>query len=534
MKKYFDAGIYGAGVMGVALARNLARNNYKVLLCNRTVETVHKVIEEIKTYKESKNISPSDDLEDLVKRVKGPIILLIPSGDPQENLISGKSTTPIDEVIFEGSQSILINGKTKKIKPLVKIVNKNHIIIDAGNSHPYSTSLRDLKLTKLNIQFLGVGVSGGEMGALKGPSIMPGGSYKVFKKVEKLLKDISAKVNGNPCCEWMGPAGAGHLVKIVHNGIEYAVMQGISEAYFLLKNLLDLNNDDLYKIFSSWNQGIYKSYLLEIITQVLKEKDQGNFLTDVILDSAGAKGTGKWTTQIAGDLGIPAGVIYSALEARQISNLKNYRIEISRLYKIKNEELKIKNKDKIIDIIRDALYFSILIAYIQGFEILKNASNELIYTKPHKEVENKSKLGSYTLKELDNEIDLEKVAKIWRNGCIIRSNLLDMFAGIFKKNQKSHIFSSKLIRKYIQKLYPNTKKSILLAVRSNLPYSSTYQAFNYFNSLRTNRLPANIIQALRDLFGAHTYQKLNDSKIYHHFWGDKYSITKDFSFKNNK
>jgi len=180
------------------------------------------------------------------------------------------------------------------------------------------------------------------------------------------------------------------------------------------------------------------------------------------------------------------------------------------------------------------LYFSILIAYIQGFEILKNASNELIYTKPHKEVENKSKLGSYTLKELDNEIDLEKVAKIWRNGCIIRSNLLDMFAGIFKKNQKSHIFSSKLIRKYIQKLYPNTKKSILLAVRSNLPYSSTYQAFNYFNSLRTNRLPANIIQALRDLFGAHTYQKLNDSKIYHHFWGDKYSITKDFSFKNNK
>lgn len=528
MKKYSDAGIYGLGAMGIALARNIARK-YKVTIANRTVQTTYDLYNDIKNFKGSKNITPVDNLEDLVKQVKGPIILLIPSGDPQNDLITGKSTTPIDEVIFHGSEAVYPDGKVKRIKPLKDLVNKNHIIIDAGNSHPYSTSLRDLKLSKESIQFLGMGVSGGEMGALKGPSIMPGGAYKTYKKVDEILKFAAAKVGKDTCCDWMGPSGAGHLVKIVHNGIEYAIMGGISEAYWLLKNALNLPNEELHKIFKKWNMGNFRSYLLDITVHILNEKDSNNNdVLDEILDSAGAKGTGKWTTQISADLGIGASAIYSAIEARQISNKKEKRQELSDKLRFKYKKYT-SNKSNLINQTRDALYSLNLIAYIQGFNILKAASDELTYTAPIRE--SNSRINYYTKKELNTKIDLVKVSRVWKAGCIIRSNLLKIFEKVFQKSDDI-LFDTK-INTLLDTYYKNWSKAVVTALELNIPYSSTTSALNYYNSIRSKDLPANMIQAQRDLFGAHTFRKLDDPKTYHHYWGDKYSITKSFAYEKS-
>jgi len=524
LMKKSDAGIYGLGAMGIALARNIA-HNFQVTIANRTVQTTYDLYNNIKKYKESENIIPVDTLTDLVKQVNGPIILLIPSGDPQNDLVTGRSTTPIDEVIFHGSEAVYPDGKVKKIKPLKKLVNQNHIIIDAGNSHPYSTAIRDLKLSKENIQFLGMGVSGGEMGALKGPSIMPGGAHKTYKKVEKILKSAAAKSGKDICCDWMGPSGAGHLVKIVHNGIEYAIMGGISEAYWLLKNALNLSNEELYKVFKNWNSGNFRSYLLDITVHILNEKDSsGNYILDEILDSAGAKGTGKWTTQISADLGIGASAIYAALEGRQISNKKEKRQKLSRKLKFQYKKYK-GNKNYLINQTRDALYSLILIAYIQGFNIISEASNELTYTAPLRG--SISKINYYTKKGLSTKIDLVKVSKIWKAGCIIRSNLLKLFQKIFQDTDD--ILSNKKFHTLLSKYYKNLNKSVTTALELNIPYLATTSALNYYNSIRSNNLPANMIQAQRDLFGAHTFKKIKGSKTHHHYWGKKYSITKSYS-----
>jgi len=525
MKKS-DVGIYGLGAMGIALARNIAQK-YKVSIANRTVQTTYDLYDDIKKHKESKNITPVDTLADLANQVKGPIILLIPSGDPQNDLITGKSTTPIDEVIFHGSEAVYPDGKVKRIKPLKDLVNRNHIIIDAGNSHPYSTALRDLKLSKENIQFLGMGVSGGEMGALKGPSIMPGGAYKTYKKVEEILKFAAAKSGKDICCDWMGPSGAGHLVKIVHNGIEYAIMGGISEAYWLLKKALNLSNEELYNEFKKWNTGNFKSYLLDITVHILNEKDlQDNYILDEILDCAGAKGTGKWTTQISADLGIGASAIYSALEARQLSDKKEERQILSDKLRFKYKRYT-GNKAYLITQVRDALYSLILIAYIQGFKTISASSDELIYTSPLRE--SGVRISNYTKKELNTKIYLVKVSKVWKAGCIIRSNLLKIFEKIFQKHDD--LLYNKEINTLLNKYYTNWKKAVTTALELNIPYSSTTSALNYYNSIRSRNLPANMIQAQRDLFGAHTFQKINGTKTYHHYWGDKYSITKSFAYE---
>lgn len=526
--RHGDVGIYGTGAMGLALARNLARKNYKVILANRTIKAAKEALEEIQKYKESRNITIVDTIEDMVKVVRGPIILLIPSGDPQEDLITGKSTTPIDDVIFNGSEAIYPDGKVRKIKPLAKLVNRNHIVIDAGNSHPYATALRDLKLSRMNVKFLGMGVSGGEMGALTGPSLMPGGSFKTYKKIENLLKSAAAKSGKTICCEWMGPAGAGHLVKIVHNGIEYAIMQAIAEAYWMLKQGLNLTNKQIKKFFDSCDKGVFKSYLLEITTHILDQKHKDEYVLDQILDSAGAKGTGKWTTQIAGDLGIAAGAIYSALEARQISNKKQTRQQI---YKKLGKGQKRYKGSKFILQVKEALFSTILLSYIQGFEILKAASDERIYTSPHRnflEGTNKELLN-YKKSDLEKELDLVKIARVWKAGCIIRSNLLKVFEKVFDRSQDINLLLKPQINKYLKKYYKNWQAAVKTTLELDIPYQVTSSAFNYFNAVRSKELPANMTQAQRDLFGAHTYVNKRDSKVHHHFWGKKYSITKSYS-----
>ncbi|MBN2015242.1 hypothetical protein JW766_00205 [Candidatus Dojkabacteria bacterium] len=531
MARHADIGIYGIGVMGLALARNIAGKGYKVVVANRTVIEAKKALEEIRRFKESKNIFLAQDISDLVKDVKGPLILLIPSGDPQEDLVTGKSTAPVDDVIFNGSESIKENGKTFRVKPLIKLVGKNHIIIDAGNSHPYASAIRDLRLSKLGIQFLGMGVSGGEMGALKGPALMPGGAYSTYKSAEKLLKSAAAKKGKTVCCDWMGPGGAGHFVKIIHNGIEYGIMQAIAECYFLLREGFSFSNKELHEFFSECNKGSFKSYLLEITAHILNtHNDNEEYILDQILDSAGAKGTGKWTTQIAADLGIATGNIYAALEARQLSNKKEERERIGKLIKKNKLDVNRISKKKIKETAKDSLYASILTSYIQGFHILRAASDELTYTAPHRAFA--EKLSHYKKEELNTKLNFAKIANVWKSGCIIRSNLLELFEKVFKEEKVDNLFLSKRITALFKKFYKNWKEAVKISISMDLPYSVSTSSLNYLNSFRSQNLPANLTQAQRDLFGAHTFKKISDSYTHHFNWGAKYSITPTYKISD--
>jgi len=530
-------GIYGMGPMGRNIARNWAIKGYSVFIANRTVSKAYEFLKQLKkeNIKESKNIRVSEDLEQMVKDIpEGPIVLLIPSGDPQEDLMNNNTISPIDEVLFKGSLSILGDGSTKRVKPLVELVNNNHVIIDAGNSHPYGTTIRDLKLSKRGIHFIGMGVSGGELGALKGPSIMPGGAKNTYEIVEAILQDAAAKIKQTVCCEWLGPAGAGHLVKTVHNGIEYSIMAGISEIYWLLKEGISLSNSEIRDFFKEVNQGDFRSYLLDITVQILSEENNNSNILDKILDSASTKGTGKWTVQIASDLGIPVGSIYSALELREISNNKSLRKKLSKNNSIFAVGKKAKNsmqRDNLLRKVSDALRANILTSYIQGFQIIEQASRGLVYTKPHINYlneEDRIKIGDYSKKELEQKIDLTSVARVWKSGCIIRSNLLEMFEQIFTKNQYQNLLEEKKIQDYLARYHQNWKEIIKLALDLNLPFQTIGSEFNYILANFSEKLPSNMIQAQRDLFGAHTYRRIDKEGTFHHFWGKGYSVTEDY------
>ncbi len=533
-RKKAQIGIYGLGAMGMNLARNFARNGYKVAVSNRTVSKAYDFLDDLRAENiaEVDNLIVSDNLKEMVADVKkGPIILLISSGDPQEDLINGSSTTPIDDVIFHGSISKKQDGTEDEVAALVELVSEDHVIIDAGNSHPYGTSLRDLRLAKMGIKFLGMGVSGGEMGALMGPSIMPGGAKSTYESVEEMLKAAAAKKGETVCCEWMGPAGAGHLVKIVHNGIEYAIMAAIAETYWLLKQLLNLSDNELHELFKKWNSGKFESYLLEITQQIFSEESGNSQVLNKILDSAGAKGTGKWTVQIASDLGVPAGAIYSALELRKLSNNKDLRVNLNKKYKKMVEEVGLsKDKNKIIDNAKKALYASILVAYIQGYEVIGAASRDLQYTKPHQGLK-ASELAGYDSEDLVTHVDLVEVSKVWKAGCIIRSNLLEVFEEIFETNKSDEKFTlleSPEIIEMLSGYRASWSSSVELANKYNVPYQTIGSSLNYLHSITAASLPANLIQAQRDLFGAHTFKRKDKEGTFHHYWGDEYSVTADF------
>jgi 6-phosphogluconate dehydrogenase len=376
------------------------------------------------------------------------------------------------------------------------LVEKEDIIIDGGNSHFTDTLTRIQFLQEKGIHFMGIGISGGEMGARTGPSIMPGGDQAAWRAVKPILEAVSAKVNGQPCVAYMGKWAAGHYVKMVHNGIEYAIMQLISEVYDILKRGVGLNNDELHDVFKKWNQGEMQSFLLEITADILthKDADTGNAMVDIILDKAGAKGTGKWTSQNAMDLALPIPTIDMAVAMRDISVYKEERVMAAELYGKSSKT--IKDTEKFIDQLHDALYFATIISYAQGFALLHKASAEL---------------------EMD--VPLPDVIKIWRGGCIIRSALLDNFYSVYKRNRDlPNMLLNKMISRLVRSKEKKTRTVIRQVTPLKIPMAGLTSALSYFDAYCSSQLPTNLIQAQRDFFGAHTYQRVDREGVFHNEW----------------
>jgi len=468
MDTLYEFGMVGLGTMGCNLLLNMADNHFAVIGFD---------INRAKAEEFEASANPGTvvkgvyELASMVDQLKRPrkIMMLVPAG------------RPVDDVIGH----------------LVPLMEKDDIIIDGGNSHFTDTLVRIKFLQEKGIHFMGIGISGGEMGARTGPSIMPGGDEVAWKQVKPILEAVSAKVDGQPCVAYMGKWAAGHYVKMVHNGIEYAIMQLISEVYDILKRGAGFNNDELYEVFKKWNEGDMQSFLLEITAEIFTQKDAdtGRSMVDVILDKAGAKGTGKWTSQNSMDLGVPIPTIDAAVGAREISVFKEERIAASELYgnKVKTVNL---DKEKFIHQLHDALYFATIVCYAQGFALLHRASLEL---------------------EMD--IPLPDVVKIWRGGCIIRSALLNDFHKVYKKNPQ---LQNMLLDKKIARLVKNKEKKLRMIIKQatalKIPVAGFSSALAYFDAYCSSQLPTNLIQAQRDFFGAHMYQRIDKEGMFHNEW----------------
>jgi 6-phosphogluconate dehydrogenase len=468
MDTQYEFGMVGLGTMGCNLLLNMADNHFAVIGFD---------INRAKAEEFEASANPGTvvkgvyELASMVHQLKSPrkIMMLVPAG------------RPVDDVIDH----------------LVPLLEKDDIIIDGGNSHFTDTLVRIKFLQEKEIHFMGIGISGGEMGARTGPSIMPGGDEIAWKQVKPILEAVSAKVDGQPCVAYMGKWAAGHYVKMVHNGIEYAIMQLISEVYDMLKRGAGLNNDELHEVFKKWDEGDMQSFLLEITAEIFTQKDAdtGRSMIDVILDKAGAKGTGKWTSQNSMDLGVPIPTIDAAVGAREISVLKEERIAASDLYGNKAKTVNL-DKEKFIHQLHDALYFATIVCYAQGFALLHRASLEL---------------------EMD--IPLPDVVKIWRGGCIIRSALLNDFYKVYKKNPQ---LQNMLLDKKIARLVKNKEKKLRMIIKqataSKIPIAGFSSALAYFDAYCSSQLPTNLIQAQRDFFGAHMYQRIDKEGMFHNEW----------------
>ncbi|MBM7693215.1 6-phosphogluconate dehydrogenase [Peribacillus deserti] len=464
-------GVIGMAVMGKNLAFNIESRGYSVSIFNRSREKTDEVMKEA----EGKNLVPSYSIEEFVDSLESPrkILLMVKAGAATDATI-------------------------EQLKPLL---NKGDIVIDGGNTFFVDTQRRNKELSELGINFIGTGVSGGEEGALKGPSIMPGGQREAYDLVEPILKEISAKVNGEPCCTYIGPNGAGHYVKMVHNGIEYGDMQLIAESYFLLKNILGLSADELHEVFAEWNKGELDSYLIEITADVFKKYDDetGKPLVDVILDKAGQKGTGKWTSQSALDLGVPLPIITESVFARFISALKDERTAASKILRGPQKKEFTGDKQSFIESIRKALYMSKIVSYAQGFAQMKAASEEYNW-----------------------DLRYGEIAMIFRGGCIIRAQFLQKIKEAYDREAN---LNNLLLDPYFQEIaesYQDALRDVIgTAVMQGIPVPCFSAALAYFDSYRTETLPANLIQAQRDYFGAHTYERVDKEGIFHTEWMEK-------------
>ena len=468
MDTQYDFGMVGLGTMGCNLLLNMADNHFAVVGfdINR---------EKAEAFEASANpgttVKGVHELASMVTQLKKPrrIMMLVPAGKA------------VDDVIDH----------------LVPLLEKDDIIIDGGNSHFTDTLVRIKFLQEKEIHFMGIGISGGEMGARTGPSIMPGGDEIAWKQVKPVLEAVSAKVDGQPCVAYMGKWAAGHYVKMVHNGIEYAIMQLISEVYDILKRGVGMSNDELHDVFKKWNDGDMQSFLLEITAEIFTQRDAdtGKSMIDVILDKAGAKGTGKWTSQNSMDLGVPIPTIDAAVTAREISAFKDERIAASELYKSSTKRSH-PDKEKFTQQLHDALYFATVICYGQGFALLHKASSEL-----------------------DMDIPLPDVVKIWRGGCIIRSALLNEFYKVFKKNPQ---LPNMLLDKRIARMIRNKEKKLRTIVKHatawKIPIPGFSSALAYFDAYCSSQLPTNLVQAQRDFFGAHMYQRIDKLGMFHNEW----------------
>jgi 6-phosphogluconate dehydrogenase len=470
MSELFDFGMIGLGTMGRNLLLNLADHKFSVIGFDKDETKGASLVKEASNAEHVKAVT---SLEQMVSQLKTPrrIMMLVPAGKP------------VDDVI----------------ESLLPLLSANDIVIDGGNSFFEDTKRRVASLSSKGFHFVGMGVSGGEQGARTGPSIMPGGDVEAWQHLKPLLEAVSAKVNGEPCVAYMGKDAAGHYVKMVHNGIEYAIMQLISEVYDILKKGLQLNNDELHDVFKQWNEGELQSFLIDITEKIFLQKDDltNNRLVDVISDKAGSKGTGKWTSQEAMNLPVSIPTIDIAVAIRTLSGYKDERIAAAKTFNKKTTTINI-DKATFIQQTGDALLAAIIVSYAQGLAMLNKASTEL-----------------------NMEIPLQDVVKIWRGGCIIRSTLLANFYSAFQKNSA---LSNILLDESVASLFATKEDSlravISKAIESKIAVSGLSSALGYFDALTTERMPTNLIQAQRDFFGAHTYQRIDKDGIFHTQWNN--------------
>lgn len=461
-------GVVGLAVMGKNLALNIESRGFSVSVYNRSSAKTEEFLEEAK----GKQVVGTYSIEEFVESLE----------KPRKILLMVKAGTPTDATI----QSLLPH------------LEKGDILIDGGNTYYKDTQRRNKELAESGIHFIGTGVSGGEEGALKGPSIMPGGQKEAHELVKPILEAISAKVDGEPCTTYIGPDGAGHYVKMVHNGIEYGDMQLISESYFILKHLVGLSSDELHEVFAEWNKGELDSYLIEITADIFTKKDDetGKPLVDVILDKAGQKGTGKWTSQSALDLGVPLPIITESVFARFISSMKEERVKASKLLAGPEAKITAENKEELIEAVRKALFMSKICSYAQGFAQMKAASEEY----------------GWDLKYGD-------IAMIFRGGCIIRAAFLQKIKEAYDRDPGlDNLLLDPYFKDIVESYQGALRKTISLAVEQGIPVPCFSSALAYFDSYRTATLPANLIQAQRDYFGAHTYERTDKEGIFHTEW----------------
>ncbi len=473
MAQKANIGLVGLAVMGENLVLNMESNGFSVAVYNRTVEKVDRFVE---GRAKGKNIIATRSVQELVNALE----------KPRKIMVMVKAGKPVDAFIDQ----------------VIPYLEEGDIIIDGGNSNYLDTIRRTEYVESKGLRYIGTGVSGGEEGALNGPSIMPGGTSEAWEHVKPIFQSIAAKVeDGSPCCEWVGENGAGHFVKMVHNGIEYGDMQLICEAYQIMKDVLGMNNQEMHDVFKEWNEGELDSYLIEITRDILAYKDEnGDYVVDKILDTAGQKGTGKWTAISAMEQGIPLTLIGEAVFARFLSALKDERLEASKHLSGPSIEFK-GDKKQFIEDLRKALYASKIISYTQGYSLMKAAAK------------------SYRWK-----LNYGGIALMWRGGCIIRSIFLSKIKDAYDSNPDlDNLLLDPFFNEKVMNNQAGWRNVIATAISNGIPVPALSAALSYFDGYRSGRLPANLLQAQRDYFGAHTYERIDKERgeFFHTNWTGK-------------
>jgi len=460
-------GMIGLGTMGRNLLLNMADHGYKVAGHDKDV----KKVDALSTESGKPNVKGFSNVKEFIESLQTPraIMMLVPAGKI------------VDEVITE----------------LTPLLDKGDLIIDGGNSHFTDTNRRVDLLKSKGLHFFGMGISGGEEGARKGPSMMPGGDKEAYQVVQKIFESVAAKVNGEPCVTYIGPGASGHFVKMVHNGIEYGIMQLIAETYEMMKKGLQLSDDTIHASFKEWSNGRLQSFLIDITRDILafKEKGSDHLLINDIKDEARSKGTGKWTSQVAMDLQTPLSVIDTAVAMRDLSKYKAVRTKAAALYGA--EPMKLNDSpEEMLKNMEAALYFSTILAYAQGMHLLSQASIEFKY-----------------------ELKMDRIALIWRGGCIIRSAFLEDIHQAYKNDTSlSHLLLDKNVQQKVSSLLPAVRSVLSSAINSGIAMPAFQAALSYFDAFKSERMPSNIIQAQRDYFGAHTYELIGKEGTFHTQW----------------
>ena len=477
-----DIGLIGLAVMGENLVLNMASNGFQVAVYNRTTSKVDKFIAGRAA---GKSVVGSHTLEELCSKLKRPrrVMIMVKAGPAVDAVIGG----------------------------LLPFLEPGDIIIDGGNSEFPDSIRRTNDLAEKKILFIGTGVSGGEEGALKGPSIMPGGNPEAWEHVKPILQAIAAKTDkGEPCCDWVGRGGAGHFVKMVHNGIEYGDMQMICETYDMMKSGLGMSNEEMHKVFAKWNDGVLDSYLVEITRDILGYKDEDGVATvDVILDKAGQKGTGKWTAISALDIGQPLTLIGEAVFARCLSALKDERVAAAKV--LDGPDAKFEgDKQALVDDLEQALYASKIVSYAQGYQLMRAISDEK-----------------------DWGLNYGAIALMWREGCIIRSRFLNNIRDAFEKDAElTNLLLDQFFQDAVENAQASWRRVVSTAVTLGIPMPAIGAALAYYDGYRTERLPANLLQAQRDYFGAHTYERVDKERgeFFHTNWTGRGGTTSSSTY----